>query len=83
MADFDPCRKTVGQNAAGLPFQDRQQDDIDMNCGSVVDEGADIGALGRQFYEQMIRCASGEYSKSETYGYGQNEFVPWQLSVVT
>lgn len=61
----------------------RQQDDIDMNCGTVVDEGADIGELGRQFYELMIRCASGERSKSETYGYGQNEFVPWQLSVVT
>ncbi|WP_345798633.1 altronate dehydratase family protein [Castellaniella sp. MT123] len=61
----------------------RQQDDIDMNCGSVVDEGANIGQLGREFYDMMIRCASGERSKSEQYGYGQNEFVPWQLSVVT
>lgn len=61
----------------------RQQDDIDMNCGSVVDDGTDIGQLGEAFYQMMIRCASGERSKSETYGYGQNEFVPWQLSVIT
>jgi altronate hydrolase len=31
----------------------------------------------------MLACASGEKSKSEQHGYGQNEFVPWQIAVVT
>ena len=31
----------------------------------------------------MLACALGERSKSELHGYGQNEFVPWQFSVVT
>ncbi|CAM5187243.1 Altronate hydrolase OS=Castellaniella defragrans OX=75697 GN=HNR28_001214 PE=3 SV=1 [Castellaniella defragrans] len=60
----------------------RQQDDMDFNCGTVISEGARIEDLGRQFYEQVLRCASGEPSKSEIYGYGQNEFVPWQPSII-
>ena len=61
----------------------RQQDDMDINCGSVIDEGVDIAQLGREFYQMMLDCASGRRSKSEIHGYGQNEFVPWQLSVIT
>ncbi|MEO6983945.1 MAG: altronate dehydratase family protein [Paralcaligenes sp.] len=69
--------------ATNTRLWDRQRDDMDMNCGSVVDEGASIEQLGQELYQQMLRCASGERSKSEFHGYGQNEFVPWQLSVIT
>jgi altronate hydrolase len=31
----------------------------------------------------IIDCASGKPSKSEAFGYGQDEFVPWQVGVVT
>jgi altronate hydrolase len=31
----------------------------------------------------MLDCASGAASKSELHGYGQSEFVPWQVGVVT
>jgi altronate hydrolase len=31
----------------------------------------------------MLDCASGTPSKSELHGYGQNEFVPWQVGVIT
>jgi altronate hydrolase len=27
----------------------------------------------------VLRVASGERSKSEQLGYGENEFVPWQI----
>jgi altronate hydrolase len=30
----------------------------------------------------MLATASGQASKSELHGYGQNEFVPWQLGAV-
>ncbi|CDM25327.1 Altronate hydrolase [Castellaniella defragrans 65Phen] len=69
--------------ATNTALWNRQQDDMDFNCGTVVDQGADIRQLGREFYDMMLRCASGEPSKSELYGYGQNEFVPWQPSVIT
>jgi len=30
----------------------------------------------------VLRTASGDATKSEKHGYGQNEFVPWQLGAV-
>jgi len=60
----------------------RQQDDIDINCGSVVDGEIGIAALGEQIFAQMLATASGEPTKSERHGYGQNEFVPWQFGAV-
>jgi len=60
----------------------RQQDDIDINCGSVVDGTATIGELGEAIFAQMLATASGELTKSERHGYGQNEFVPWQFGAV-
>lgn len=69
--------------ATNTALWNRQQDDMDMNCGSVIDDGVGIEQLGRELFQMMLDCASGVRSRSETHGYGQNEFVPWQLSVIT
>jgi altronate hydrolase len=61
----------------------RQSDDMDFNCGEVLDGQASIEALGRQMFELMLETASGRHSRSEMHGYGQQEFVPWQISVIT
>ncbi|MEY4711412.1 MAG: putative D-galactarate dehydratase [Pseudomonadota bacterium] len=60
----------------------RQGDDIDINCGDIVDGGATIEAMGKQIFEQVLAVASGERTRSELHGYGQSEFVPWQLGAV-
>jgi altronate hydrolase len=60
----------------------RQEDDIDINCGEVVDGTASIDEMGERIFQLMLRTASGEKSKSEVHGYGQNEFVPWALGAV-
>jgi altronate hydrolase len=60
----------------------RQQDDIDINCGEVIDGSASVDELGERIFRQMLRTASGEKTKSELHGYGQNEFVPWALGAV-
>ena len=60
----------------------RQTDDMDINCGDVVDGGSTVQAKGEEIFQRIIACASGEASKSEQHGYGQNEFVPWQLGAV-
>lgn len=62
---------------------ERQQDDMDFNCGIITEGLATVQDLGQLFFEKMIDCASGVKSKSEKHGYGQNEFVPWQISIVT
>jgi altronate hydrolase len=37
---------------------------------------------GREIFELVLRVASGEASKSEALGIGQEEFVPWYLGAV-
>jgi altronate hydrolase len=61
----------------------RQEDDMDLNCGGVIDGTATIDELGETIFRAMLDCASGTRSKSERHGYGQNEFVPWQVGVIT
>ncbi|MFY8104028.1 MAG: UxaA family hydrolase [Ramlibacter sp.] len=60
----------------------RQGDDIDINCGDIVDGGVTIETMGRQIFERVLAVASGERTRSELHGYGQSEFVPWQLGAV-
>jgi altronate hydrolase len=60
----------------------RQGDDIDIDCGPIVDGLSSIDAMGEVIFRQMLATASGERTASECHGYGQNEFVPWQLGAV-
>lgn len=60
----------------------RQEDDMDINCGGVVDGTETVQQAGRRIFQMMIDTASGRQTKSEQHGYGQNEFVPWQLGAV-
>ena len=60
----------------------RQEEDMDINCGEIIDGGASVQEMGRRIFEMVLATASGEKSKSEKHGYGQNEFVPWQVGAV-
>ena len=60
----------------------RQEEDMDLNCGEIIDGGTSIQEMGQRIFEQVLATASGEQSKSEKHGYGQNEFVPWQVGAV-
>ncbi len=53
-------------------------DDMDINGGEVV-EGHTLEEKGREIFDKILAVASGEKSKSELLGYGDNEFVPWQI----
>ena len=59
----------------------RMSEDMDINCGDVLD-GISLEDKGREIFEHILRVASGEHSKSEALGYGDNEFVPWQVGAV-
>jgi altronate hydrolase len=56
----------------------RMLDDMDINCGDILD-GVTIPAKGQEIFETILRVASGEKSKSELLGYGDAEYVPWQI----
>ena len=53
-------------------------DDMDINGGEVV-EGSSLEAKGQEIFDTILRVASGEKTKSELLGYGDNEFVPWHI----
>jgi altronate hydrolase len=60
----------------------RQEEDMDINCGEIIDGQSSIEAMGQRIFDLVLATASGQSSKSEQHGYGQNEFVPWQLGAV-
>ena len=60
----------------------RQEEDMDINCGEIVEGSVSIQEMGQRIFELVLATASGEPSKSEKHGYGQNEFVPWQVGAV-
>jgi altronate hydrolase len=68
--------------ATNTPLWVRQQEDIDLNCGGIVDGDDSVDAVGARLFQMMLETASGKRTKSELHGYGQNEFVPWQLGAV-
>jgi altronate hydrolase len=68
--------------ATNTALWQRQEDDMDINCGGVVDGSETVQQAGERIFQTMIDTASGRHTKSEQHGYGQNEFVPWQLGAV-
>ncbi len=60
----------------------RMGDDMDINCGDIVEGLSSVEEKGREIFEVLLKIASGERSKSEQLGYGDNEFVPWQVGAV-
>ena len=60
----------------------KQQDDIDIDCGAIVEGLETVDQVGARIFQLMLDTASGRQTKSEGHGYGQNEFVPWQLGAV-
>lgn len=57
-------------------------EDMDINCGDIVEDGVSIEEKGRAILERIIAVASGETTKSEALGLGDNEFLPWQIGAV-
>ncbi|KQY75429.1 UxaA family hydrolase [Brevundimonas sp. Root1423] len=53
-------------------------EDIDIDASPVLD-GVSLTAMGEIIFARMLAVASGEQSKSEALGIGDNEFVPWQV----
>lgn len=73
------CKPTPSVKlATNTPIYEKMIDDMDINCGDVLD-GVSLEQKGREIFETLLKVASGERSKSEQLGYGDAEFVPWQI----
>lgn len=58
----------------------RMEDDMDLNCGTILDRGVSIDEMGETIFQEMIATASGKPTKSELLGYGDDEFAPWHVN---
>jgi altronate hydrolase len=65
--------------ATNTALWERQSDDMDLNCGEILEGRSTISELGAELFNRLLAVASGKRSRSELHGYGQQEFVPWQL----
>ncbi|UQG59278.1 altronate dehydratase family protein [Marinobacter sp. M3C] len=74
-----PCIKL----ATNTDMYRRLEEDMDINCGGIVDGELSVADAGKKIFDILIEIASGRQSKSEQYNYGDNEFVPWQVGAVT
>jgi len=74
-----PCIKL----ATNTPMYLRLTEDMDINCGEILDGTVSVQEMGQRIFELFLRTASGESSKSELLGLGDYEFVPWQIGVMS
>lgn len=74
-----PCLKL----ATNTPMYEKMHEDMDINCGVIVDGTGNYESVGEEIFERIIAIASGDMSASESLGYGNNEFVPWLIGAVT
>jgi altronate dehydratase len=58
---------------------ERMEDDIDLDCGGIVEGRESVTDAGRRIFEFILATASGRQTCSEVLGFGVDEFVPWQL----
>jgi len=65
--------------ATNTPLFVHQEDDMDFNCGTIIDGTETIAAAGERFFRLILETASGRKTKSEEFGYGEDEFAPWML----
>ncbi|EKZ97423.1 altronate hydrolase [Cupriavidus sp. HMR-1] len=69
--------------ASNSPMYRRLEEDMDINCGLVLDGELSVAQMGERIFEHILRAASGEPTKSELLGLGDHEFVPWHVGIVS
>ncbi|MEK9723961.1 MAG: altronate dehydratase, partial [Rhodospirillaceae bacterium] len=65
------------------PMFTHMTSDMDINCGPVIDGDMTLDEMGEAIFERILAVASGEKSKSEALGIGEDEFVPWPIGVLS
>jgi altronate hydrolase len=68
--------------ATNTPLYRRMTDDMDIDCGPIAEGEASVEEIGRRIFDLVLATASGQRTKSEALGMGEEEFTPWQLGAV-
>ena len=65
--------------ATNSPMYQRMEDDMDVNCGTILEGDESVQDCGARIFDLMLRVASGERTKSEGFDFGADEFAPWVI----
>jgi arabinonate dehydratase len=77
------CKPTPSLKlATNTEMYQRMAGDMDLDCGVIMDGEASVQELGEKLFDLILQTASGRRTLSEELGFGQEEFVPWQLGAV-
>jgi altronate hydrolase len=77
------CKPTPSiKIATNTPMYQRMQADMDINAGEILTAGRTVQEIGREIFEKILAVASGEKTKSEQHGIGEEEFAPWIVGPV-
>ena len=68
--------------ASNSSLYGRMRDDMDVDCGQVLDAGLSIEEMGARIFDLILETASGKKTASELACQGQWEFHPWYIGVV-
>ncbi len=68
--------------ASNSELYQRMQEDIDINCGGILDGEKTMQECAEEIFRVVLATASGEQTQSEKLGYGDNEFNPWKIGAV-
>lgn len=68
--------------ATNTVMYERMRDDMDINCGLILEGRASVEEMGRSIFERILETASGCKTRSEVHGFGSEEFVPWNIGPV-
>ena len=68
--------------ASNSPMYRRLADDMDVNCGEIVDGDRSVEQLGEIIFQKILETASGRKTRSEQHGFGDTEFVPWHIGAI-
>lgn len=66
--------------ATNSEMYNRMSEDMDVNCGTILDGDKSIDEMGEKIFREMLATASGKSTKSELLGYGDDEFAPWHVN---
>jgi altronate hydrolase len=68
--------------ATNTEMYERMSGDMDIDCGVILSKGESVESVGERLFQLILDTASGRKTLSEELGFGQEEFVPWQLGAV-
>jgi altronate hydrolase len=72
------CKPTPSVKiASNTTLYNRMADDMDVNCGTIIDGDESVDEAGARIFQEILAVASGKLTRSEIHGFGEEEFQPW------